>query len=335
MLEYTQEFARTYLESDKCKEFSVGKVCFNWETTSWMAKKYYLPCYDGDYVLLTPKAMLTRDDTFINRIDMIRNLQEIAPSIPDDALRFELEMYFRDVLSKKKKELSRTEKDDIATQLIKQHPVLIDYYVKYKEDNEAEATSVSKEKVKEVEMLFNDQISQLISLLNEKTEFYHSIPDAHDEAKQRAEFLKHVIEDQDGYKLFYANGKPIKREADLQVIYRLVWYGSPLDVNREVNNGRGPVDYKISYGKKNATLVEFKLASNSKLKQNLAKQVEIYKAASETNRAIKVILYFSEREYEKLCKTLNELDIADCEDIILIDARDDNKESASNVKITS
>lgn len=335
LLEYTQEFAKTYLDSKKCKEFTVGKVCFNWETTSWMAKKYYLPCYDGDYVLLTPKAMLTRDDTFINRIDMIRNLQEIAPSISDDALRFELEMYFRDTLSKKKKELSQTEKDNIAVKIIKQHPELIDYYVKYKEDNQAEATSVSKEKVKEVELLFNNQISQLIELLNKKTQFYHSIPDTHKEARQRIEFLKHVIENQDGYKLFYANGKPIKREADLQVIYRLVWYGSPLDVNREVNNGRGPVDYKISFGKKNATLVEFKLASNSKLKQNLAKQVEIYKTASETERAIKVIMYFTEKEYEKICTVLNDLGLVGYEDIVLIDVRNDNKESASNVKISN
>ena len=138
--------------------------------------------------------------------------------------------------------MSQTEKDDAATRNIKQHPQLIDYYVKYKEDNQDEATSISKERVKEVELLFNHQISQLITLLNEKSEFYHIIPDAYEEAKQRAEFLKHVIEDQDGYKLFYANGKPIKRESDLQVIYRLVWYGSPLDVNREVNNGRGTVD---------------------------------------------------------------------------------------------
>ena len=68
---------------------------------------------------------------------------------------------------------------------------------------------------------------------------------------------------------------------------------------------------------------------------NFAKQVEVYKAASETNRAIKVILYFSEKEYEKLCIILNDLGLAKCEDIILIDARDDNKESASNVKITA
>ena len=298
-----------------------------------MSQKYYLPSYNNDYVLLTPKAMLTRDDTFINRTDMIRNLQAIAPSISDDALRFELEMYFRDVLNKKKKQMSQKEKNSVATKLIAQYPELIDYYMKYKEDNEKEATSISQEQVKEVERLFNNQIAKLIELLNENTEFYYNIPDTHDEAKQRVIFLKHVIEDQDGYKLFYANGKPIKREADLQVIYRLVWYGTSLDVNREVNNGRGPVDYKISYGKKNATLVEFKLASNSKLKQNLAKQVEVYKAASETRRSIKVILYFSEMEYNKICNILNDLDMASNEDIILIDARNDNKESASNVKL--
>lgn len=333
LLEYTETFAKTYLTDEQCAVFSVGKAYFNWETKTWAAKSYYLPCYDGDYVLLTPKAMLTRDDTFINRNDMIRNLQQIAPSVPDDALRFELDTYFQDVLSKKKKEMSQSEKEREAEILIRLHPELIDYYIRYKEDNESQATSVSKEKVREVELLFNEQISQLISLLSVRTDFYNVIPDAHDEAKKRVMFLKHVIEDQDGYRLFYSNGKPIKREADLQVIYRLVWYGTPLDVNREVNNGRGPADYKISYGTKNSTLVEFKLASNSKLKNNLAKQVEIYKAASDTDRAIKVILYFSEEEERKVVAVLNDLGLSGCDDIVLIDARNDNKQSASIVKI--
>ena len=333
LLEYTETFAKTYLTDAQCAVFTVGKAYFNWETKTWAAKSYYLPRYDGDYVLLTPKAMLTRDDTFINRNDMIRNLQQIAPSIPDDALRFELDTYFQDVLSKKKKEMSQSEKEREAETLIRLHPELIDYYIRYKEDNESQATSVSKEKVREVELLFNEQISQLISLLSVRTDFYNVIPNAHDEAKKRVIFLKHVIEDQDGYRLFYSNGKPIKREADLQVIYRLVWYGTPLDVNREVNNGRGPADYKISYGAKNSTLVEFKLASNSKLKNNLAKQVEIYKAAADTDRAIKVILYFNIEEERKIVSVLNNLGLSGCEDIVLIDARTDNKQSASNVKI--
>lgn len=335
LLEYTQKFAQLYLAADQCREFNVGKAYFNWETQTWAAKKYYLPCHEDDFVLLTPKAMLTRDDTFINRNDMIRNLQQIAPSITDEALRFELETYFRDVLSKKKKEMSQSDKEHAAASLISAHPELIDYYIRFKEDNESDATSISKEKVQEVEMLFNTQISQLIDLLNQRTGFYKIIPDAHDEAKKRVEFLKHVIEDQDGYRLFYSNGKPIKREADLQVIYRLVWYGSPLDVNREVNNGRGPVDYKVSFGAKNSTLVEFKLASNSKLKQNLAKQVDVYKSASNTNRAIKVILFFSDEEEKKLLNILNELHLAGNNDIVLIDARSDSKPSASNVKIES
>lgn len=332
LLEYTEQFAKEYISGSKCKNFSVNKVYFDFKTKTWAARTYYLPYYNGDFVLLTPNDILTRDDTFINRTDMIRNLQQITPSIPDDALRFELNTYFRNVLAKKKKEMSQAEKDREAENLVRLHPELIDYYIRYKEDNGEQAASISKEKVREVQLLFNTQISQLISLLRSKTGFYDIAPDAHDEAKKRVEFLKHVIENQDGYRLFYSNGKPVKREADLQVIYHLVWYGSPLDVNREVNNGRGPVDYKVSYGAKNSTLVEFKLASNSKLKNNLAKQVEVYKSASGTDRAIKVILFFNDKEEKKIISILNELHIAGSDDIILIDARNDNKPSASNVK---
>ena len=70
------------------------------------------------------------------------------------------------------------------------------------------------------------------------------------------------------------------------MIYRLTWYSSPYDVNREVNNGRGPVDYAISYGAKNKALVEFKLASNSKLKMNLQNQTKVYESASNTKKSI-------------------------------------------------
>lgn len=112
-------------------------------------------------------------------------------------------------------------------------------------------------------------------------------------------------------------------------MYRLVWYATEFDINREVNNGRGPVDFKVSKGARDSTLVEFKLASNTKLKKNLSNQVEIYKAANQTDRAIKVILYFSENEYAKVNGVLNEIGLQECPDIVLIDATG-NKPSASN-----
>lgn len=130
--------------------------------------------------------------------------------------------------------------------------------------------------------------------------------------------------------MFCVGGNPIKREEDLQIIYRLTWYASDFDVNRETNNGRGPVDYAISKGANDKTLIEFKLASNSKLKQNLENQVKIYEEANNTKSSIKVILYFDAIEYTKVQKILKELKLEKDKNIILIDAG--RKASASNVK---
>ena len=144
-------------------------------------------------------------------------------------------------------------------------------------------------------------------------------------------YLKHIIEDCDGYKLFYTGGKPVRKEKDLQLLFKLTWFGTAYDINAETNNGRGPVDYKVSFGASDKTLVEFKLAKNTKLKQNLKNQVEIYEQANGTNQSMKVILFFSESEHNLVLKLLKELNIEDNGNIILIDACN-NKMSASNVK---
>ena len=143
--------------------------------------------------------------------------------------------------------------------------------------------------------------------------------------------LPDFIENKDGYKLFYHKGKPIKKEKDLQLLFKLTWFATIFDVNSEVNNGRGPVDFKISKGDLDKTLVEFKLASNSKLKQNIANQVKVYEAANNTDHSMKVILYFNEIEHQRVINILEELNLLSDNNIILIDACN-NKISASNVQ---
>jgi hypothetical protein len=96
-----------------------------------------------------------------------------------------------------------------------------------------------------------------------------------------------------------------------------------------VNDGRGPVDFKISRGSLDKALVEFKLASNTKLQQNLEKQVEIYKAASDTPNALKVILFFTDKEHAKVLGILRSLGLEKGPDVILIDGRAENKPSGS------
>ena len=71
------------------------------------------------------------------------------------------------------------------------------------------------------------------------------------------------------------------------------------------------------------------MASNSQLKRNLENQVAIYQKASDAPRALKVIIFFTETELKKVPNILKELNLASTEDIILIDARLDNKPSAS------
>lgn len=112
-------------------------------------------------------------------------------------------------------------------------------------------------------------------------------------------------------------------------MYRLVWFGTPSDVSAEANDGRGPADYKISRGGGDKTIVEMKLAKNSRLKDNLLKQAEIYKAASDARNAIKVMLYFTAAELHRVRAILDEVGLTGHRDVVLIDARPDNKPSGS------
>jgi hypothetical protein len=144
------------------------------------------------------------------------------------------------------------------------------------------------------------------------------------------ESFKQYIENQDGWKLINRQGEPFSKEKDVQLYFGLVWFGSIFDINRETNNGRGSVDYKVSIGAADKSLIEFKLASNSQLKRNLEKQVEIYEKANQTATSVTVIICYTEADQAKVKKLLTELELNEREDLVVIDARSDNKPTGSN-----
>jgi hypothetical protein len=329
LLQYTQEFAIKYLPRRFKKRVAVNKVVFNYKTEAWERRTFTLPYINSDYVILTPKNLLTRHDLWINKDDLFDDFENIPEAIPNTQLRAQIDNYFRSLLPK-----GPTQKDinKAKLQTVNNFPQLLDYYIRYKEQNGDSANTSSTYKVKEAEYQYIQQIQALSEDLLKKSGFYDSKGRTYDEALQRAEFLKDVIENKDGYKYLYHQGKPIENENDLQILYRLTWFATDLDVNREVNNGRGPVDYKVSKGSKDKTVVEFKLARNTKLEANLKNQVEIYKKANNTKNAIKVILYFNEKEKSKVDEILRKLRIKRAPNIILIDAGKENKISASKVK---
>lgn len=317
LLNYTQAFTRKYLSRKFKKRFNIPRVFFDYETESWASKEFVLPNFFNDYIILTPKNILSRDATWINRDDLFSEFSNISHALPNDALRAQINNY---LLKKLPKEPTSEEKKKAIEATLEKYPIIMDYFIKQKERNGNKASSISKYKVRESEIFFIKQLNLLVDSLKSKTGFYDLGYDSYSEAYNRVMYLKQVIENNDGYKYFYIKDKPVRKEEDLKRLFRLTWYATAYDVNSEVNNGRGPVDFKVSMGNFDQTLVEFKLACNSQLKRNLKNQVEIYKKASQTNSAYKVILFFSDDELKKVEKILKELKLNNRKDIILIDA---------------
>lgn len=323
---YTEDFAHKYLARDQYRRVPVARARFNYPTRTWETCWYDLPIWHDDYVLLTPEDILTKDETWISRNDLLHRCQSIATSVDDDQLRAQLNQYLRDALDPR---ATARDRQAVVAGAIRKFPQVIEYYIREREDHGDQAVAVSEQQVAEVRLVFIDQVRSLAQTLQTTTPFYEYRGHTLEEARARLGFLKDVIENKGGHRIFYVNGTPIRREQDLHVLYRLTWFATASDISREVNDGRGPVDFKVSRGAFDKTLVEFKLASNTHLRRNLEKQVEVYSKASDTSRTLKAILYFTEEELLRVNATLRDLKLDGDPDIVLIDARNDNKPSGS------
>ena len=173
---------------------------FNYETESWEPRTYDLPCFRGDYVPLTPRDLLTKDDTWINKADLIHDFRSIPEAIPNVQLRAQINNYFRQALPKKP---TRTDEQEAKRRTLLRFPELIDYFVKYKEDHGQEAESVASSKVAQSRTLYLHQFRQLSQLLQTESGFYTTRGVTYDEAYQRVQFFKDVIENKGGHRIFY------------------------------------------------------------------------------------------------------------------------------------
>ena len=154
------------------------------------------------------------------------------------------------------------------------------------------------------------------------------------EAYRRISKFKTWIESQDGCKFLQ---KIVNlKEKDLQVLFKSVctMSDSVFRFDREVCNGRGSADFLVSKGRRDSTLIEFKLASNTSLESNLRYQDIIYMRSCEADNAIKVIFCFNEYELAKIKRLQQDMGMVDNKDIVIADCRP-NKPSASKVKCDS
>lgn len=346
LLNFTETFALKYIDPNLLQVFPVDKAFFNYETESFVSKEYTLPCIvdkNGkyDYVLLTPYDILREDEPAINRNDYFRSHERIRDSIDNDVLKVQVDNYIWEAVAKyeasqrekKKKVSERTIRKielEAFEELTKEYPELYDYYVKLRESDTEEVKMASL-------MELNTQIVKIIvnskriikAFYDNEYSGYEGLT-AQEEAVKRLKYFKHIIEDCDAYRNFYVDGKCIALENDLQRMFKLVWYGTSYKADFETNNGRGPADVVVSKGQYNQCIIEFKLASNSRL-PHVFEQVSIYEKANNADGSLIAIFYFTQQECVKTQRMIKELGFEDKigESVFLIDCRNDNKPSAS------
>jgi hypothetical protein len=326
LVDFTEEFAREHLDPSKCARVMVKRIRFDYRTETWVDEVRYLPMFGAEYVLLTPTDILVHEETWINYGDMLQRYPEIAEAVDDDILRDKMNRYFYGALGKKD---AKSDIDAARASTFRALPELIDIYIRLKEESGEGAVAVSEEELAKLRTIFVDVLSGLIQAFWDQPDMASRPPaNSFEEAKYRCGVFKKWVEDKDGWRsLNDARGHA--SEAEVQRLIFLTLQASDFDVNREVNNGRGPVDFKVSSGARDSSLIEVKLASNSSLQRNLERQVEIYKRANETKEAVKLIVFYNEAEQHKVERILKALDLLDSDSVVLVDARGDNKPSGS------
>lgn len=100
LCEYTEIFAKTYIDPNKRMKIMVEKASFNYDTESFVGKEYELPFIINEkgkkeYVLLTPKDILREDEPAINRRNFVESYDKIRAAIDNDSLRTYVNNYLR------------------------------------------------------------------------------------------------------------------------------------------------------------------------------------------------------------------------------------------------
>lgn len=110
--------------------------------------------------------------------------------------------------------------------------------------------------------------------------------------------FRRLVENNGMHEAFYNDSGKQRHERFAQLLFFAVadayCTANDLDLNREPNAGRGPVDFKLSRGFKAKVNVEVKYSSNSKLIDGFTKQLKIYDEAERTQHSVYLIIRTTE-----------------------------------------
>jgi hypothetical protein len=323
LIVYTQDICKRH--NIRCKRLYLNRAKFNMRFKKWEMGSYLLPenpYRPGRAVLLVPKIFL-------------RDLPTLSPSEFYNYCWDNMNEEIRDQFSVDiKNEVNKSKIIEIA----REHREWVDEFKQYKVDNGSNSYNLvadpkgyyswAKNTSKYVQ---NHPLTLLAHDSNSFKTFTNNVLDQ----------FEQFIENNSGYKLLWDDGLTrSKSEEAAQLIFTGIvkhyCRANNIDLSRENNLGRGPVDFKFSNGYLNRALIEVKLAHNTKFWNGLKLQLPKYLEVEEIDIGYYLVICYTDSDFdrikdiEKVAKSI-EVQTKKKIDIKIIDATT-GKLSASRLK---
>lgn len=117
------------------------------------------------------------------------------------------------------------------------------------------------------------------------------------------EFVNYV-ENNRGWRLLWNDRGTAKSEEAAQLLFlgiiKHYCKANNIDISREANIGRGPVDFKVSKGYSLRALLELKLAKNTKFWNGLTKQLPKYLESEGVNTGFFIVVVYSDNDLARV-----------------------------------
>lgn len=288
LMNYTLEIARKY--DFDTKMFRVDNAIFNTGPKRWEPGNFELPINKSQEnlgVILVPKKILST----LPSIEA-QNFYDFCWDTKNEDLRDQLSIDIKESLKK-----------EVIVNLAKNNRTWVSEYVNYKEN----ATPKPYDLVEDRMGVYNWHDDALSFALQNP----YNIP----QPKNTREFttaiegflekFENYVENNQGFKLLW-NDNPLKPkpESAVQSLFMglISFYceANDIDISRESNSGRGPVDFKFSQGYSSRALLEIKKAGNSKFWSGLEKQLPKYMETENIKIGYFLVVVYNEKDQKKL-----------------------------------
>lgn len=282
---YTEEICHRH--QVPTQQFQFGRGYYNPETELWLPLQAHLPFnpYNKKSILLAPRHYL-RDLPTINTDDF----WDYSWSNENQVIRTE---FSHDIT----KNVAKKEIVDFA----RRHPEIRYRYIMFREEYPPDPYNFQRDPkglvnwYEATRQFCADNPLRL--LIQSESDFYGAVDNMVDA-------FRHYVEDNRGWNLLWnENNTPRREEAAQDLFLGIIkqhCMANNIDVSREPDIGRGPVDFKVAQGYSTRALLEVKLAKNTKFWNGLEKQLPTYQRAEEVKIGYFVIIIYFDKDFKRL-----------------------------------